>query len=83
MRTKQLILIAAAVIAASACNTKQGVPDPVRESDANYVGQAVGNFSAEEWYPGGELGTTVNITEGCYEDETPPLIMWMLTRMET
>ena len=42
-----------------------------RESDAKYVGQAVGNFSAEEWYPGGLLGTTDNITEGCYQDETP------------
>ena len=24
----------------------------------NYFGKAVGNFTAEEWYPGGELGTT-------------------------
>jgi CxxC motif-containing protein (DUF1111 family) len=42
-----------------------------REPDARYVGQAVGNFSASEWYPGGELGTTDNVTAGCYEDETP------------
>ena len=42
-----------------------------RESDAKYVGQAVGNFTAEEWYPGGVLGTTDNVTEGCYEDQTP------------
>jgi CxxC motif-containing protein (DUF1111 family) len=42
-----------------------------RESDAKYVGQAVGNFSEDEWYPGGRLGTTLNVTEGCYEDETP------------
>ena len=42
-----------------------------REPDAKYVGQAVGNFSASEWYPGGELGTTDNVTAGCYEDETP------------
>lgn len=41
------------------------------ENDAKYVGQAVGNFSASEWYPAGELGTTDNITAGCYEDETP------------
>ena len=41
------------------------------ESDAKYVGQAVGNFAAEEWYPGGLLGTTENVTEGCYEDEAP------------
>lgn len=39
--------------------------------DYNYVGKAVGNFSADEWYPGGKLGTTENISPGCYEDETP------------
>ena len=39
--------------------------------EANYIGKAVGNFSAEEWYPGGELGTTDNVSAGCYEDETP------------
>ncbi len=42
-----------------------------REPDAKYVGLAVGNFSADEWYPGGQLGTTDNVTAGCYEDETP------------
>ena len=40
-------------------------------TDADYVGEAVGNFSKEEWYPGGELGTTDNVSAGCYEDETP------------
>ncbi len=41
------------------------------ETDANYVGKAVGNFSADEWYPGGKLGTTDNVTAKCYEDESP------------
>lgn len=41
------------------------------ETDANYVGKAVGNFSAEEWYPGGKLGTTDNVLAKCYEDESP------------
>ena len=41
------------------------------KTDAEYVGQAVGNFLAEEWYPGGELGTTDNVSAGCYEDEAP------------
>lgn len=41
------------------------------ESDGKYVGEAVGNFSKEEWYPGGELGTTDNVASGCYEDEAP------------
>ena len=39
--------------------------------DVSYIGKAVGNFSAEEWYPGGQLGTTLNVSSGCYEDETP------------
>lgn len=40
-------------------------------TDADYVGKAVGNFSKDEWYPGGKLGTTDNVSAGCYEDETP------------
>ena len=24
--------------------------------EADYIGKAVGNFTAEEWYPGGQLG---------------------------
>lgn len=43
----------------------------ISESDAKYVGLAVGNFTADEWYPGGELGTTTSVVEGCYENETP------------
>jgi CxxC motif-containing protein (DUF1111 family) len=41
------------------------------KTDADYVGKAAGNFLAEEWFPGGELGTTANVSAGCYEDETP------------
>ena len=41
------------------------------EADYAYVGQAVGNFSAAEWYPGGELGTTTNRGATCYEDPAP------------
>ena len=46
-------------------------PSDETHTDAAYVGEAVGNFSKEEWYPGGELGTTDNVSAGCYEDETP------------
>ena len=56
------------------CNDDDPTPvdkfEPM-ESDGKYVGQAIGNFSKEEWYPGGELGTTDNVTSGCYEDEAP------------
>ena len=41
------------------------------EADYAYVGLAVGNFDASEWYPGGELGTTTNKGSTCYEDPAP------------
>ena len=68
---KRVNIILAVLLAAAACGQKGGENIALNEPDAKYVGQAVGNFSAEEWYPGGELGTTLNITEGCYEDEAP------------
>lgn len=40
-------------------------------NETKYIGKAVGNFLAEEWYPGGKLGTTDNVSAGCYEDEAP------------
>ena len=68
------LALAAAAFAATACLDHEVGPTPAHESDAKYVGQAVGNFTADEWYVGGRLGTTENITEGCYEDETPAVI---------
>ena len=52
-------------------NSNPQKPDNPMESDANYVGKAQDGFTAEEWYPGGELGTTENVNSGCYEDEAP------------
>ena len=67
-----LLASAAATLATAAC-TFDKEPDFNKIPDASYVGKAVGNFSAGEWYPGGRLGTTLNVTEGCYEDETPAI----------
>ncbi|MGN0216689.1 MAG: di-heme oxidoredictase family protein [Prevotella sp.] len=36
------------------------------------VGKAVGNFSAAEWSPGGEKGTTTN-EQGCYSNPVPQI----------
>ena len=60
-------------------NSNPQEPDNSMESDANYVGKAVGNFKAEEWLPGGELGTTENVSSNCYEDETPAVTNQGLT----
>lgn len=72
---RQLIKATALIgltVAVASCDGNDGIKENVsREPDAKYVGQAIGNFSAGEWYPGGELGTTSNVTAGCYEDETP------------
>jgi len=64
-----LALIATAA-ALSGCSDDEVVKHE-SQTDAQYVGQAVGNFDASEWYPGGQLGTTDNIYAGCYQDETP------------
>lgn len=69
---KRSILCLLGIVAVVSCNKEsRNHPIPVKESDAKYVGQAVGNFSAAEWYPGGELGTTDNVAPGSYEDPTP------------
>ena len=41
------------------------------QPEAAYVGQPTGNFSADEWYPGGQLGTTDNVSSNSYSDQTP------------
>jgi len=82
MRYKNLFFTSATAIALafalSACSDDNtggeengGDTGDTTEPEARYVGQAVGNFSAEEWYPGGELGTTENTASNCYSDEAP------------
>ena len=76
MNRKALTLALLAVALVSCINGNES-PEPVqkpKESDAKYVGQAVGNFSADEWYPGGQLGTTLNVAPGSYEDPTPAVV---------
>ena len=72
-RSKQILLWGSLALLVSGCGPDNLASrfEQKRESDAKYVGQDVGNFTADEWYPAGRLGTTLNVTEGCYEDETP------------
>ena len=67
---KRILSILALALLAASCDFS-GENITIKESDAKYVGQAVGNFSAAEWYPGGELGTTDNVSPGSYEFPTP------------
>ena len=78
---KTSFLLLTSILALSACsdNATEGTEKDkektdsteIVETDAAYVGKTVGNFTAEEWYPGGKLGTTENVSSNCYEDETP------------
>ena len=68
---KTIAPIALAMLTFASCSDDNNESSKLPEVEENYVGAAVGNFSAEEWYVGGELGTTMNVTAGCYEDETP------------
>ena len=54
------LLLLTAALGFSACSDDNSEPANTNESEAAYVGKAVGNFTAEEWLPGGELGTTMS-----------------------
>ena len=71
MKHNRLLLLSILALAACQPNPGNGGESARKESDAKYVGQAVGNFEASEWYPGGQLGTTENIYASSYEDPTP------------
>ncbi len=76
-RSNKSLLILAGLMAMGLSACKDNDPDVSGQGyveDAEYVGKSVGNFSADEWYPGGKLGTTDNVTAGCYEDETPVVV---------
>jgi len=70
MKNFRLFPVLAALLALAACNEKGENPG-LKKGESSYVGKAVGNFDASEWYPGGELGTTDNIFAGSYEDPAP------------
>ena len=51
----------------TSCNDDDNIVIP---NENEKVGKAVGNFSAAEWNPGGEKGTTSN-EQGCYSNPVP------------
>ena len=74
-------VMAALVIgcAMTSCSDDEEMTDEEWLDEVRHMGKNVGNFTAEEWYPGGEKGTTMNVTQGCYEDETPAVTEMGLT----
>ena len=72
---KRILAFAMIGIVVASCSDSNDMPGEEGGQssafEADYIGKAVGNFTAEEWYPGGQLGTTDNVTAGCYEDEAP------------
>ena len=82
MKLYRYLSILGLAVIVIACDRNEDVPKP-KETDANYIGQAVGNFTADEWYPGGRLGTTLNVADDSYEDEAPAVTEQGLSRAFT
>ena len=57
----------------ASCSKDDEVDITYDKDDYKYVGQAIGNMSADEWYPGGRLGTTDNTSSTCYQDQSPAI----------
>ena len=64
MKTGSKKWIAVAIVAAAimtACTSDDDATGLGElETEEQAFGKATGNFTAEEWFPGGELGTTEN-----------------------
>ena len=72
-----ILISCAALMVAASC--QHDSHENFSKGESEYIGKAVGNFDASEWYPGGELGTTDNVLAQCYEDETPAVTAQGLT----
>ena len=78
--SKSLLLVACLATALTACEDNPTTPEKGNTGDADFIGKAVGNFTAAEWYPGGQLGTTDNTSSTSYQDETPAVTNQGLTQ---
>ncbi len=77
---RKIQILALGLLILCSCRSQSTETVVSRETDANYVGKGVGNFTAAEWYPGGELGTTMNVGEDSYEDPAPAVTQQGLER---
>ncbi len=65
-----LLAVVASTCFLSACSDDDDNTTIITGEGA-YIGKDVGNFSASEWYPGGQLGTTSNTGNNAFSDQTP------------
>ena len=72
-------LLGVCTLALASCKD-DSTPQSSTTGESAFIGKAVGNFEASEWYPGGELGTTDNVLASFYEDETPAVTRQGLTQ---
>ena len=80
MRISRLFFLLGVCTLALASCKDDNTPQSSTTGESAFIGKAVGNFEASEWYPGGELGTTDNVLASCYEDETPAVTRQGLTQ---
>ena len=80
MRISRLFFLLGVCTLALASCKDDNTPQSSTTGEGAFIGKAVGNFEASEWYPGGELGTTDNVLASCYEDETPAVTRQGLTQ---
>ena len=80
MKNDRLFLLLGVCTLVLASCKEDYTPQSSTTGESAYIGKAVGNFEASEWYPGGELGTTDNVLASCYEDETPAVTRQGLTQ---
>lgn len=64
---KHLFLLGLAVTVMAGCSDDNSASSVNPNEN---IGKATGNFTAAEWYPGGEKGTTSN-EQGCYSNPAP------------
>lgn len=74
IKTTTLLMLSIVGMSLASCSdsTNEAI-STTGQDDYKYVGKDVAGFSAEEWYPGGKLGTTENVGSTCYEDQTPAI----------
>ena len=80
MRISRLFFLLGVCTLALASCKDDNTPQSSTTGESAFIGKAVGNFEASEWYPGGELGTTDNVLASFYEDETPAVTRQGLTQ---